>query len=51
MMDLLLGVGLRYNNKPSLPARRPSAGARPGRCVSFFAVGTHRPLCLTPPLP
>src|SRR5271166_5519432 len=30
--------------RPSLPARRPSAGARLGRWVSFFAVGTRRPL-------
>src|SRR5262249_42476164 len=29
--------------RPAPSARRPSAGAWPGRCVSFFAVGTHRP--------
>src|SRR5262245_7339931 len=39
---LLGNPGLRYNGETSFPARRPGAGAVPGRWVSFFAVGTHR---------
>src|SRR6516164_395507 len=31
MVGLLCGIGLRYNERPSPPARRPSAGAWPGR--------------------
>ena len=30
--------------RPSLPARRPSTGARPGRCAICSAADTHRPL-------
>src|SRR5207249_2055522 len=30
--------------RPSIPARRPSAGARPGRCGLCLAADTHRPL-------
>src|SRR5262245_50628986 len=44
MEDLLSELVCATMKKPSIPARRPSAGARPGRCVSFVAVGTHRPL-------
>ena len=32
--------------RTSLPARRPSAGAVPGRCVACLAAVTHRPLFL-----
>jgi hypothetical protein len=30
--------------RPSLPARRPRTGARPGRCGICSAADTHRPL-------
>src|SRR5262245_14284421 len=34
---------------PTLPARRPGAGAVPGRCGPGLAARTHRPLCLDIP--
>jgi hypothetical protein len=34
-----------YNGRRSLPGRRPSAAAMPGRCGFCFAAKTRRPLC------
>src|SRR5262245_43282683 len=37
---LLFQIGLRYHGETSFPARRPSAGAVPGRCGACLAVRT-----------
>jgi hypothetical protein len=42
MNHFLSGGGLRYQDEASLPARRPSAGALPGRCGLRGAAMTHR---------
>src|SRR5262249_37482463 len=44
MVALLLEGGLRYHRKDVSSARRPSAGAMPGRCGFCLAADTHRPL-------
>ena len=41
-------LGLRYSEDTSNPARRPSAGAMPGRCGFCLRGETHRPTCFSP---
>src|SRR5262249_20671176 len=44
--------GLRYSEETSDPARRPSAGAMPGRCGFCLRGETHRTtFCLQLPCP
>src|SRR5262245_19613365 len=45
MTHLLFTVGLRYNGEHTSQARRPGAGAVPGRWGACLAVRPHRPPC------
>src|SRR5262249_37674749 len=51
--ELLVSISCRemicYTDKNITPARRPSAGAVPGRCGLCLAAWAHRPLSLFPP--